>query len=186
MSQHVTIARPYAKAVFAVAKSSDDALQVWLQVLQTLSVLMKEQRIEHLVSDPRVTEHQLLDEMVGLVEAVMAGRMGAFGEKVDNFIHLLIEHKRLTASDAIFAIYKKLLAEHQNTLRVDVISAFELSLQQREQLEAALHKRFSSEISARFETDAALIGGAIIRTDDFVMDGSIKGKLARLYNDLMS
>ena len=65
-----------------------------------------------------------------------------------------------------------------------MVSAFELTQEQSEEIKAVLKARFDKEISIEAKVDKGLIGGAIIRAGDLVIDGSARGKLIKLAETL--
>jgi F-type H+-transporting ATPase subunit delta len=77
-------------------------------------------------------------------------------------------------------MYEAMRAEAENTADVQVVSAVELNDAQKQRLAAALQKRLQREVRLHCEVDASLIGGAIVRAGDFVIDGSLKARLDRL------
>mgnify|MGYP000654438924 CR=1 FL=1 len=81
--------------------------------------------------------------------------------------------------------FEALRAEEERSIEVEVISAYELSSSQSESLRAALHAKFNKEITIEATVDASLVGGAIIRAGDIVIDGSVKGRLAKLVETLV-
>ena len=77
-------------------------------------------------------------------------------------------------------------SEEEKSLDVEVISAYELTAEQSDRLKTALNRKFEKEITIESRVDSALIGGAIVRAGDVVIDGSVRGKLAKLAENLVS
>ena len=102
----------------------------------------------------------------------------------ENFLYLLAENSRLSLVPKIAELFEKLRAEHERTIDVDVSSSYPLSDKQKQSLSQALEQKFERKISMQFNEDKTLLGGAVIRVGDYVIDGSIKGKLSRLSNYL--
>lgn len=186
MAQYLTIARPYASAVFNVANTEDALLIAWAEVLQILARGVKEAAILRQITDPNVTNTHLLQVLKDLVIAIAEKSANKIGAELENFLRLLIERKRLQVLPDMLILYQQLVAEQQKILRVEVSSAFELNEELRQTLNQMLSKRFNSQLDVLYSVDAELIGGAVIRTKEIVMDASIKGKLTRLYQSLNS
>ncbi len=175
MAERATIARPYARAAFAQAKDTG-ALAPWSKLLQTAAAFVADERVDQLISSPNVSADQLVD--------LFADLHGKGSEDIRNFIRLLGQNRRLALLPDIAAQFEALRAELENTAAVEVTSAVALSDEQKAKLAAALKTRLKREIQMTTTVDADLIGGAVIRCGDLVIDGSIKGRLAQLQNEL--
>jgi F-type H+-transporting ATPase subunit delta len=172
MAEKATIARPYAKAAFESARQHH-AFETWSRVLATASSVVQDERVAPLLSSPRVTSEQLSDLISGIVG-------GDLDEQTRNFLATLASNRRLAFLPEIGSIYEALRAEEENTADVQVVSAVALSEAQQQRLATALKKRLKRDVRLHCEVDASLIGGAIVRAGDFVIDGSLKARLDRL------
>lgn len=172
MAETLTIARPYAQAAFQFA-SSHDALGEWSQMLEFLSAVAADPEMAAVIEDPRMTESKLAELFMG----VGTGRLD---EKAHNFIRLLAENRRLQLLPYIAAQYEGLRREAEKTVRAELITAYPVSEEQKAAFTAALKQRLGREIELECTTDKALLGGAVIRAGDLVIDGSVSGKLERL------
>lgn len=175
MAEKVTIARPYARAAFGYAQEHK-AFAKWSDLLGKASVVVADERVARLLSSPKVTPSQLV-ELIGEVA-------GGFDEHGSNFLKTLAENRRLALLPEIAAIYETLRAEVENIADVQITSAVALSDAQRDRLSKALRKRMQREIRLHCEVDPSLIGGAIVRSGDLVIDGSLKAGLERLASEL--
>jgi F-type H+-transporting ATPase subunit delta len=172
MSEKTTIARPYAKAVFEIAQDQD-ALDGWSTFLERGRLAVEDARIQGLIGDPAVGRESLAELMIELA-GESAGEPGA------NLLRLLAENGRMAYLPEIAVEFEALKAEALNVLDVEVTSAVALDESQRESLVGSLRKRLGREIRLHTQTDAKLIGGAVIRAGDLVIDGSLLGRLQRL------
>ncbi|HET9445332.1 MAG TPA: F0F1 ATP synthase subunit delta [Steroidobacteraceae bacterium] len=172
MAEKATIARPYAKAAFESARQHN-ALERWSKVLATASSVVQDERVAPLLSSPRVTPEQLS----GLIADIVGSDLD---EQTRNFLATLAGNRRLVLLPEIASMYEGLRAEAENTADVQVISAVELNEAQKQRLASALKKRLKREVRLHVQVDASLIGGAIVRAGDFVIDGSLKARLDRL------
>jgi F-type H+-transporting ATPase subunit delta len=172
MAEKATIARPYAKAAFEAARDHG-AFDRWSTVLATSSAVVQDERVAKLLSSPRVTPEQLSD-LIGEISGQ------AQDEHTRNFIAMLAVNRRLALLPEIAANFETLRAEAENTADVQVVSAVELNNAQREKLATALKKRLKRDVRLHCSVDPELIGGAIVRSGDFVIDGSLKARLDRL------
>jgi F-type H+-transporting ATPase subunit delta len=176
MVEKVTIARPYARAAFDYAREQQ-AFDRWSELLATAAAVVGDERVRKLLSSPKVTPAQLIDLMTGV-----AG--GALDESGRNFISTLAQNRRLALLPQIAAMYETLRAEVENVADVQITSAIPLSDAQRQRLAAALQKRLKREVRLQCDVDASLLGGAVVRSGDVVIDGSLKAGLERLASEI--
>ncbi len=172
MAERATIARPYARAAFAHARESG-AFEAWSKLLGTAGAAVADARVARLLGHPRVTG----DELVELLFELAAG---ATGDEGRNFLRTLAENRRLGLLPEIAAQYEILRAEIENVIDVEVIAARDIVPPQQQRLTEALKRRFGREVRLHTQIDGGLIGGAIVRAGDLIIDGSLRGRLARL------
>lgn len=177
MSSLRTLARPYARAAFDTAKTSDSLAQ-WAAALNQAGALVSSAESAEWIEDPRLSAEQ------------RAGLFLPNGQTADSpigrFIALLAENDRLPLLPEIAALFAELQAEAERTLDVKVRSAGPIEPAQEQMLTGALAKRFNRAIRLQIEIDPELIGGAVIDTGDLVIDGSLRSRLARLKAELQS
>ena len=176
MAENSTVARPYAQAVFQLAKEQS-LLAQWSDMIQLAAMVVADKNVRSLIGNPRVDKTQLMDLIVGVC-----------GERLDvnarNFLDLLIENGRLALLPNIAELYEAYRAEEEKVVQAEMISAFPVSAEQQQKIAAALKVRLGREVSLNCKTDQSMIGGAIIRAGDMVIDGSVTGHLYRFANVL--
>ena len=176
MAESITIARPYAQAAFDEARKLGN-LKGWSETLQAVAQATLNPDVRAVITSPRVIPSQL--------EALMLALSGGKPTVAEaNFIKLLTENQRLTILPEIAAHFESLRAEEEKSVDVLVTSAFDLNEAQKQNIVAALKKRMGREIRLRSEVDNKLLGGAVIRAGDKVIDGSARSQLAELANTL--
>ena len=175
MAEKVTLARPYARAAFEAAQEHRD-FERWSQMLAAAATTVVDERVIKLLSSPRVKPTDLVELIAEASSADERGR---------NFLSTLAVNRRLSVLPEVAAIYEELRADEENITDVYVTSAVQLDEAQRARLSAALKKRLKREIRLHTAVDASLIGGAIVRAGDFVIDGSLKARLERLASQIM-
>lgn len=178
MAELVTIARPYAEAVFRLAKDSN-AFDEWSRMLQMAAAVAQDAQMVALIADPKVTSVDISRVFLGVcgTELTEAGK---------NFVKVLIENNRLSVLSQIASLYEALKREHQNEVEAVISSAFPLDDAQVHALVAGLEKRFGHKVKATTQVDAGLIGGARIAVGDVVIDGSVSGQLQKMASALKS
>jgi F-type H+-transporting ATPase subunit delta len=176
MAERATVARPYAKAAFAFA-NEEGRLDAWSNWLATARAVVLSDDFAAYERSPDVQTRQLAE----LVAGVAGDALDANGHA---FLQLLAENDRVGYLPEIADRFDELKAEAQNVADVQVVSAVELSDAQRERLAGALRKRLDRDVRLHCSIDPALIGGAVVRAGDMLIDGSLAQKLERLGADL--
>lgn len=178
MGSLTTLARPYAKAAFQLARS-EEGLQAWDEMLALAAAISTDERVARLLESPHVSAEQAL----GLISD-SAGE--SFDERFRGFLSVLAENGRLPLLGEISAIYGRLRQEAERRLVARVVSAIELDDEQRERMKRALSRRFDAEVELENEIDPNIIGGAVIYAGDEVIDGSLRGRVRKLEQSLVS
>ncbi len=193
MAEKQTAARPYAEAVFALARERD-ALQAWSETLARAAAVARDEGMARLAANPRVERARFLGLFLDICGDV-PGRTSVAGDRMSgatnrlsaegaNFIRLLVENRRLALLPEIAALYENLKAEAEARIEATVVSAFALDTAQRKGIEQALQRRFGRAVQLTTEVDRQLVGGIVIRAGDLVIDGSVRGRLAALASEL--
>jgi F-type H+-transporting ATPase subunit delta len=175
MAEKATIARPYARAAFEHARERQ-ALAGWSQLLAAGAAVAATPGADALFGNPRVSAAQLVD----LIVAVAVAGGVPVGDDGRNFLAVLAHSHRLAYLPEIAVQYEARRAEVENAIDVEVTTAMALTEAQRTTLAAALAKRFGRTVRLEEQVDATLVGGAIVRAGDLIIDGSLQGRLARL------
>jgi F-type H+-transporting ATPase subunit delta len=176
MAERTTTARPYAKAIFALARQSNRLAETSSGLLRAAETVV-DPRVHALLGSPHVSASQL-SELVNDV----AG--GALDENGRNFVTLLAQNRRLGFLPEIAALFEQMKAEVENAVDVEVTSATTLTSDQESRYAAALQKKLGRSVRLRTKVDASLLGGAVLKAGDLVIDGSIKGRIERLATEL--
>lgn len=179
MANTITIARPYAKAAFLTAKTANQ-LTAWSQALRQLSLAVQDARMKSVLKDPSRTKDQLGDLLISFLHQTNNNQSAVHLSEIDNFIKLLSDKKRLAVLPDIAMLFEEALAKESQYLSLVVTSAFPMDDHQRAETKEKLSKQLNSDLVIEFAVDADLIGGLVVRSGNWVMDGSVKSKLARL------
>jgi F-type H+-transporting ATPase subunit delta len=176
MAEKSTIARPYAEAVFQLAQAKSQ-LQEWSDMLQTVALIASDAEMQRIFGNTSVTKSQVADLVVDV-----AGT--ALNEQGINLVKLLAENRRLTVMAEIAEQFELLKAEAEKTVEAEVVAASEVSQAQQNEIAAKLKARLGCEVSLKCSVDESLLGGAIIKAGDLVIDGSVSGQLNKLSVEL--
>lgn len=176
MADKLTIARPYARAAFEEARK-DGGLDAWSDALQVAAQVVTDARVADLLGNPHVTAPQLAQLFIDV------GGKG-LGEHGANFVRTLAENGRLAYLPEISSLFAGMKDEAQGMADVTVTSAAALDAAAQQKLSAALEKRLQRKVRLHTQIDPELIGGAVIRAGDLVIDGSLSTRLARIAYEL--
>ena len=176
MADKITIARPYARAAFEEARAGNH-LEDWSQSLKAGAAVVQDARVAALLGNPHVTPAQLAQ----LVSDISGAKVGEHGA---NFVRTLAGNGRLAYLPEIATLFDTFKDEAQGVADVAVTSATSLDEAQRGMLAAALERRLKRKVRLHCATDPALIGGAVLKAGDLVIDGSLSSRLARIAYDL--
>lgn len=171
MAENVTIARPYAEAIFALADPGG-ALDKWSRTLAVMAVVAANPELKATIANPNLSA----DQVYGL----FAGACGDLATEAQNLARVLIENGRLAMLPEIREIYEELKNEREGVMDAVITSAYPLASGQLAALVAALERRFKRKVDAQVHVDAELIGGVRMQVGDEVIDGSVRGKLAAM------
>lgn len=172
MAEALTIARPYAEAVFklATAKDANKALPVWSDMLQLAAAIAADERMLAVIGNPAIPARRLGELLLG----ICGERLNGEGR---NFILLLVENGRVEILPQVSQLFEQLKTQHEGMLIAKITSAFAMSDAQLKDLTASLEARFKRKIAAEVSLDQELIGGVKVEIGDEVLDASVRGKL---------
>ena len=169
MAEVLTIARPYAEAVFRLAKAGN-TLSDWSIMLKLVAVVADDKRIRTLLGNPEVSAKRLGELFLDIC-----------GDKLSNegrnFILLLVESKRVEVLPEVSELFEQLKTQHEGVLEAKVASAFAMTDEQLKDLVAGLESKFKCKIEAKVDVNSELIGGVKVVIGDEVFDASVRGKL---------
>lgn len=178
MADAHTIARPYAEAVFELARDRGE-LEQWDQTLSLLARIATDEEMERLLGDPRISE----DHMAKVFREVAGGQLG---KEADRFLDTLFANDRVAYLPDILEIFRELRREAEGEIHAVVTSAVPLSEEQEATVIARLKERFGQQVTLETEVDESLLGGMVVRAGDLVIDGSVRGGLEQLRNHLQA
>ena len=175
MSQALTLARPYARAAFGIARDVA-GFAPWSDALGLAARVAADPQAAAVLGHPALTREQ----------AVALLAPDGAGSEFRDFLGLLADNRRLSLLPEIAGLYEELRAEAEHVVKATVTSATALPAGELASIKAALKKRFGREVEVESAVDESLIGGAVIAAGDTVIDGSLRGKLQRLQAALAS
>lgn len=172
------ISGTYGEALFELAKEVDKLELLGEQIAVVREIFAENEELLKLLNHPKITK----DEKVQVIENIFKGR---FEDEVVGFLVIIVEKGRYNEIDSILAYFIDKVKEDRKIGIAKVVSAIELSAEQKAKLEAKLLSQTDYEkFEMCYEVDTALIGGMIIRIGDRVVDSSVKSKLDRMARDM--
>jgi F-type H+-transporting ATPase subunit delta len=171
-------ARAFADVVMSPKNQLDSARA--LGELHSIDALLQE-------SDPlrRVLENPSIpgDRKRAVLDAITA-RLGTI-RQVRNFVAVITDHRRLPLFSEILKHLEQELNDRQGFAEAQVGTARQLSDPEKQMLEAEIARMTGKKVRARYEQDATLLGGAVVQVGSTIYDGSVKGQLEKIREQLV-
>jgi F-type H+-transporting ATPase subunit delta len=169
-------ARAYAEVVQAHSLDPDRSIG---ELNQIAALVQESLELRHIFQNPSVEHRQKLALLDAIVERV-AGSKGKERMLLRNFIAVLIDQKRIGQIADIAAQFKQEMEERAGIAEARVSSARELTSTEKNSLEQRLATVTGKKIRATYAHDSKLLGGAVVRVGSTIYDGSVRGQLQRL------
>lgn len=166
-SERIAVDR-YAVAFDKLSKTVEEASALCSDLKIASQELLKS---EDYMKSPKIT---LATKKQFIKDALQSNRT------VASFVELLLDSKRYNLLPFIAEQVEQLLEQRMGILRATVLSAKDISAQQKQQIESVLSARYQKTVKAHFEKDETLLGGLKILCSGELIDGSLQGKLVRL------
>lgn len=183
MADFSTVARPYAKALFELADAAG-SLAEWSSALRRAAEVVADEEVREFLARPELladARARFVGDICGGIDDAAALGTG----EGSNFLRLLAEYGRLPALPEISAQFDELRGRAENTIKVTLASASEVDAELSSKVTQALQDRLGRDVELEHEVDPALLGGAIVRAEDRVIDGSLRSRLQRLAEALV-
>ena len=186
MADNNTVARPYAQAIFEVAQENK-VLDELSESLAAAKELLADGQVVAFLARPALNDEERLDFLHGLFGKAVGAKSVFSGasQHGTNFLKLLLENGRVVALPEISDQFEALKARVENSVDAVITAAAPLSAAQEKEIAASLQERLGRDVRISTEVDENLIGGAVIRAGDVVIDGSLRARLEGLANALV-
>lgn len=177
MAELATIARPYAEALFRVAKSGN--LAAWTDLVSEMASVAAHPDVRAFANNPKLSDQQVVDTFLSLLKTAVTA-------EAKNFVAMLVENGRLTLLPEIGEQFHALKNAAEGAADADIASAFALTDTQLKDLVATLEKKFGRKLNPTVRVDDSLIGGVKVAVGDEVLDTSVRAKLQKMHTALAS
>ncbi|MGB0834492.1 MAG: F0F1 ATP synthase subunit delta [Psychrobium sp.] len=177
MAEFTTIARPYAKAAFDFAVESNN-VDSWLEMITFMGQVASDDAVVSMLK-ATTAANEAADLMIKI-----GGEQ--LNENGHNLLKVMAQNERLLVLPEVSVLFAEFYDEYNKQVDADITSAAELNDAQQAELAASLEKRLGRKVKLNVSIDKSLVAGVIVRVEDLLIDGSIRGKLERLGNQLQS
>jgi len=171
MAELATIARPYAEALYQVAKKHD--VKSWGAALDALALVSQDADLRQFADSPKVTSEQVYAVITAAAKLDLA-------PELQNFLRAVIENSRLAALPEVVAQFHVLANAADGVADAHIFSAFPIEPALLNDVVATLEKRFGRKLSPEVSLEPSLIGGIRVVVGDEVLDTSVKARLERM------
>lgn len=177
MAELATIARPYAEALFRVAKSGN--LAAWSDLVSEMAAVAALPDVKSFAANPKISDQQVIDTFLSLLKSNVT-------PEAKNFVAAVVENGRLSLLPEIGRQFHELKNSSEGAADVEITSAYEMTDAQVKDLLATLEKKFGRKLNPTVKVDNSLIGGVRVAVGDEVLDTSVRAKLQKMYVALAS
>ncbi len=179
----VTIARPYAKAIFNIAKKNNK-FDEWDNALSYLSFILSDPTVISFIKNKTVGyEHK--SQIISTLFLAKDSLDSDVKNLCANFIKVLAYYSRLLYVNEIKALYVKHINFELGKIEAIIEISTNISNEEKENIINSLSKKFNKKVSALFKINENLLGGFLIKIGDSVLDASLMGNLISLRNKIM-
>jgi F-type H+-transporting ATPase subunit delta len=164
-------ARRYAQALFDLANGRN-ALDQWSTQLKQVSAVVSNPQVARVIMAPALSIAKKRDAVLAVT--------GPIDRELQVLINMLLERKRLDLVPRISEAFENLLRKHRGVEQVELISAVELTAEERELVGRRLATQLGKTVTITNRIDPAIMGGLVVRVGDRMLDASVRGKLEAL------
>ncbi|CAG7604041.1 F0F1 ATP synthase subunit delta [Candidatus Vallotia tarda] len=178
MTELVTIARPYAKALLDVASTNRTS---WLALVRELSQVAHLPEVLSVISSPKVGCQQIVDLLISELTSPLKT-----ASATKNFVRMLVETHRVQLLPEIATQFSILNNAQEGLADVTIESAFSIDGDRLSELVVALERKFQRRLKPIVKIDPKLIGGVRVIVGDKVHDTSIRARLSEMQAALIA
>lgn len=178
MAELHTLARPYGRAAFELAREAG-TLSQWSQMLRALGAALADPATAAKLAEPTLTREQLAAKLDAALSDL-------FDQTQRNFVRVLAANGRLVLLPAVAEEFESLKADAERRVEVEITTAAPVDAAQQQALVAAVGRKLDRGVDVVWSIDESLIGGARIKAGDLVIDASVAGELDRLRHALVA
>jgi F-type H+-transporting ATPase subunit delta len=175
------IASRYARALVEVVVEQRLDANVAREQLNSFAEAVREsvelRRVWESPAVPAQQKRAVLDAIVGQMRAFKAIR---------NFMAVIIDHRRIPMLVDIARQFAIELDAQLGFVEAEISSARRLSTEEKRELESQVERLTGKKVRAHYASDAGLLGGVMVRVGSTIYDGSIRGQLEKMKQELIT
>jgi F-type H+-transporting ATPase subunit delta len=164
------VSNRYAHALFEAGLELNKLNEFKDNLMDITSIIEKEPRLGQILVHPKISK----DEKKNLLSSLFEGRVS---QEVLNFLYILVDKRREGYITQIAREFEKLFNEHENIIQVTAITAVPMENKVKDRLQAVLTNKTNKTIKLRNVVDKEVMGGVLLKIENKVVDGTIKGQL---------
>lgn len=172
MAERITLARPYAKAVFEIA-AAQKSYELWTNQLKFLVEMVQNPKVIYLLHDQSLPIQEVIDLFLTIGENIL-------DTEGQNLVRTMAKARRLGVLPEVAQLFEQFRCAAEQMIHVEFISAVPVTEEQKKGFPKILEKYLSRSVEIHYSVDPNLLGGFMIRANDDVIDASIRGNLVRL------
>jgi F-type H+-transporting ATPase subunit delta len=157
----------------------DDAVETWRSELDTAAAIVADERVLRMLANPALP----LDQRLGMAKSIFGKSVG---RPLLNLIGLMLRRGRIHELPRLAAEFRRLDNARQGITIATAISAAPLTQDEIRALTERLEALTGGRVELEVQVDPSLLGGLVVRVGDRMIDGSVRGRLERLRNQLVS
>lgn len=185
MSEYITIARPYAKAVFDLANKNSKSLEEWDSFLSYLSSIVNDSSIVSIIKNRTINYNDKSRMIISFFDNFDTTLDKEISTYFNNFVYVLAYYGRLLCISDVYFVYKQYMNQALGCVDALVKVPCDINSYQKDDIVNSLAKRFDKKVNALFEIEENLLGGFCVKIGDSVLDASIVGNLQSLSSKIM-
>ena len=169
----------YARALVEVVLEQKIDADVAREQLNSIAEAVRESAdLRRVWESPAVPAEQKRAVLDGIIR-----QMDAF-KAIRNFVAVIIDHRRIPMLDDIVRQFAVELDDQLGFVEAEVSSARQLSGEEKRELESRVERLTGKKVRARYTSDPQLLGGVMVRVGSMIYDGSVRGQLEKMKQEL--
>ena len=168
----------YAEALFQAARERDELDETLENLKEFVNALHESEELREFFYGPQIPEGQKRRAIDALTEEM--------GTSISNFLKVLIDNDRAEILEDVVPPFEERVREHQGRVEVELTTAVELSDEELDRVKERLGKILDGrDVELETSVDPNLVGGAVFRVGERMIDGSVRGQLRGLRNKML-
>ena len=167
------VASKYSRALFSLGKENDNLLELKENIDEFWQLVLENEDLKEVIFHQRI----MPEDKKRIIEKIFTDQLH---EDILHFIFILIDKRREYHLESIIKEFNNLVDQAESILHVEVTSAVELEESVIEKLKAKLDQLVDYKIIIKSKIDKEIIGGLILKVEDYIIDGSLRSELHSL------